>query len=76
MNHVLTPFLRKGPVVFIDDILVYTTTWAQHLQLLKSIFQVLLQNKISIKLSKCSFAQKQLKYLGHIICATGVATDP
>jgi hypothetical protein len=76
MNHILAPLLRKGVVVFIDDILVYSATWAEHLQLLEAVFHLLQQHNIKIKLSKCSFAQKQLKYLGHIISAAGVATDP
>jgi hypothetical protein len=76
MNHILAPLLRKGVVVFIDDILVYSATWAEHLQLLHEVFQLLLQHGIKIKLSKCSFAQKALKYLGHIISAARVATDP
>jgi len=63
-------------VVFIDDILVYSATWAEHLQLLHEVFQLLFQHGIKIKLSKCSFAQKALKYLSHIISAAGVATDP
>lgn len=44
--------------------------------LLKSVFAFLDQHQVKIKLSKCSFAQRQLKYLGHIIRAAGVGTDP
>lgn len=76
MNHILTPLLRKGVVVFIDDILIYSSNWDQHLTLLNSVFQLLAKHQIKIKLSKCSFAQSHLKYLGHIISAAGVATDP
>jgi len=75
MNYVWAPLLRKG-VVFIDDILVYASTWDSHLQILHQVFQLLQQHGIRIKLSKCSFVQQQLKYLGHIISGDGVATDP
>jgi len=40
------------------------------------VFQLLQQHGIRIKLSKCSFAQQQLKYLGHIISSDGIAMDP
>lgn len=40
------------------------------------MFQLLQHHQIKIKLNKCSFAQKQLKYLGHVISDIGVATDP
>ena len=76
MNYILAPLLRKGVVVFIDDILVYASTWDSHLQILHQVFQLLQQHGIRIKLSKCSFVQQQLKYLGHIISGDGVATDP
>jgi hypothetical protein len=46
---------------------------AHHLQ---QVFQLLEQNQLYIKKSKCSFAQTSLEYLGHIISASGVATDP
>lgn len=44
--------------------------------MLHEVFQLLSKHQIKIKLSKCSFAQKQLTYLGHIISGAGVATDP
>ena len=38
MNYILAPLLRKGVVVFIDDILVYASTWDSHLQILQQVF--------------------------------------
>jgi hypothetical protein len=76
MNSVLTPFLRKCVVVFIDDILIYSPTWSEHLQHLQEVFATLDKQQFKVKLSKCSFAQTKLNYLGHVISQEGVATDP
>lgn len=57
MNYILAPLLRKGVVVFIDDILIYTNTWDHHLTILHSVFQLLVQHQIKIKLSKYSSAR-------------------
>jgi hypothetical protein len=40
------------------------------------VFEVLRRNNLYLKLSKCSFAQHSLEYLGHVISVQGVATDP
>lgn len=63
-------------LVFMDDILVYSPSLQEHVQHLTATFQLLQANQLSIKRSKCTFAQPQLEYLGHIISASGVATDP
>lgn len=76
MNSILAPLLRKCVVVFIDDILIYSTTWDQHLVHVRQVFSLLLEHGFKVKLSKCAFAQKQIHYLGHVMSAAGVATDP
>lgn len=76
MNHILAPLLRKCAVVFIDDILIYSKTQEEHLQHVKMVFDLLREHQFKVRLSKCSFAQQQLKYLGHVISGEGVATDP
>jgi hypothetical protein len=76
MNVLLEPLLRKCAVVFIDDILIYSKTWAEHLGHIKDVLSILQANHFHAKLSKCSFAKPQLCYLGHIVSAQGVATDP
>jgi hypothetical protein len=76
MNEVLAPLLRKSVVVFIDDVLIYSKSWEEHLSHITQVFQLFLDNQLYVKLSKCSFARKQLNYLGYVISAQGVATDP
>lgn len=76
MNTIFAPLLRKGVLIFMDDILVYSPTLEQHLILLQQVFQTLKEHKLLLKRSKCFFGQQQLEYLGHIISGEGVATDP
>jgi len=75
MNSTLQPLLRKCVLVFFDDILVYSGSFADHLAHLRAVFQLLSRDQWQVKLSKCTFAQRQIAYLGHIISAEGVATD-
>jgi hypothetical protein len=76
MNSTLSPLLRKCVLVFFDDILVYSATLSEHLVHLRQVSQLLAADKWQVKLSKCIFAQQQLSYLGHIISAAGIGTDP
>lgn len=76
MNTIFRPLLRKCVLVFVNDILIYSPTLDAHLQHLQQVFQILQQHQFFLKRSKCSFAQQTLEYLGHIISAEGVATDP
>lgn len=63
-------------LVFFDDILIYSKSYEEHLVHLKLVFELLMKDQWFIKLSKCSFAQRQIKYLGHVISEQGVGTDP
>lgn len=76
MNQILQPYLRACVLVFLDDILIYSRTLDEHAQHLRVVLKLMHENHLYLKLSKCSFAQHQLEYLGHIISDQGVATDP
>jgi hypothetical protein len=75
MNLIFAALLRKGVIVFMDDILIYSSTLDQHVSLLQQVFEILRKHKFFIKLSKCSFAQQEIEYLGHSISSQGVATE-
>jgi hypothetical protein len=76
MNYILAPLLRKCVVVFIDDILIYSATFEEHVEHVKQVFQLLQHHQFRVKLSKCSFAQQQLRYLGHVLSPNCVSTYP
>ncbi|CAA0836889.1 Uncharacterized mitochondrial protein AtMg00860, partial [Striga hermonthica] len=76
MNSIFKRYLRKFVLVFFDDILVYSKTWADHLEHLRVVLGILEANSFYIKPSKCSFAQEVVEYLGHFIFHDGVKVDP
>ena len=76
MNHVFKPFLRQFVLVFFNDILVYSKSLAEHVIHLKKVPETLAMNQLYAKRSKCMFACKKVEYLGHVITAKGVHTDP
>ncbi|XP_028237026.1 uncharacterized protein LOC114416364 [Glycine soja] len=76
MNLIFRPFLRRFVIVFFDDILIYSSSFDDHLHHLDLTFQVLLDNHFVLKKSKCSFGQSQVEYLGHLVSQRGVEPMP
>ena len=76
MNDVLRPFLRRFVLVFFDDILIYSKTWADHLRYLRAVLSMLRQHHLFVKQAKCAFGVASVSYLGHVISKAGVAMDP
>jgi len=63
-------------LLYLDDVIVFSTTIEQHLQRLELVLDRLRQQNLKIKLSKCCFFQPEVRYLGHVVSSTGVSTDP
>ena len=76
MNNMLRPHLNKFVVVYIDDILIFSKTIEEHQEHVKQVLDLLRENKFHIKLKKCEFEQKEVKFLGHLVGADGVKVDP
>jgi hypothetical protein len=76
MNGVFKEYLDKFVIVFLDDVLIYSRTKKEHEKHLRMVLQVLRENKLYSKLSKCIFYQNNIHYLGRIISADGIAVDP
>ena len=59
----LHPFVRA----YLDDILIHSATWEDHLRHLSRVLQWIRQAGLRIKAQKCNFAVNECKYLGHIV---------
>jgi len=62
--------------VYLDDIIVISRTFNQHLELLAETFRRLRNAHLRLNPDKCRFCFDQLRYLGHIIDREGIRTDP
>jgi hypothetical protein len=71
MNDIMLPFLRRFVLVFVDNILIYNSSWSAHLRHVRT----LQDHQLFLKKSKCTFGQPLVAYLGHVIFEEGVAMD-
>jgi hypothetical protein len=76
MNGVFHKYLDKFVQVFIDNILIYSRMMEEHDEHLRLVLQCLREHKLFGNLSKCSFYQSRIHYLGHIISDEGIVVDP
>ena len=76
MNSIFHPYLKKFVVVYIDDILIFSKTEAEHQAHLRIVLDLLRKEKFYVCESKSMFAQTEVKYLGHIVDSRGIRPDP
>jgi len=76
MQTVLAGLEGKVCFVYIDDILVCSRTFQEHLTHLRAVLQRLRDANLKLKLRKCSFLRPEVHYLGHVISKGGIAPDP
>lgn len=75
MECVLRNLTYKICLIYLDDILVYSRTFKDHLCHLRQVFDRLRHANLKLKPSKCKFACPQVKYLGHVVSPEGIAPD-
>ena len=66
----------KECLIFLDDILIFSETFEEHISRLEAVFSRLKQHGLKLKASKCEFFKTSVRYLGHVVSDTGVETDP
>ncbi|XP_039015947.1 uncharacterized protein LOC120146474 [Hibiscus syriacus] len=67
MNQVFHDYLDKFVVIYLDDIMIFSTSIEEHLEHLRLVLTRLQENRLFVKKEKCVFAQTQVQFLGHII---------
>ena len=67
MRHVLAEFWGKFAIAYLDDIIVFSDTWDNHLLHLALLFERLQIYGLTCSSSKCNFGQTNLPYMGHMV---------
>lgn len=75
MNYVLQEHIGKYVAVYLDDIIIYSKTFEQHVDHIKTIFDALRKAILKIKLKKCYFCFPNINFLGHIVGRHGISVD-
>eukprot|EP01071_Lankesteria_metandrocarpae_P012078 Lankesteria_metandrocarpae@DN5490_c1_g1_i2.p1 len=66
----------RGVGVYIDDIVIYTNTWKEHLALLNDVLDAACKGGVYLKLKKGLYAQQHVKLLGHVVGVNGIKPNP
>jgi len=75
INDVFPDMLNRWVIVYIDDILIYSNSFEEHVQHVRAVLQRLIQHKLYAKAEKCEFHQTSTTFLGYVISREGVAMD-
>ena len=75
MQRVFQPYLDQFVVVFVDDILIYSQSEWEHEYHLRIVLQLLRDHQLYAKFSKCEFWLIEVRFLGHVVSASGVSVD-
>ena len=76
VNDIFWPLLDECVVVYLDDILIYSTDLESHHRYLQQVFDILWREQLYCKKSKCEFLKISVKYLRHVISDQGIQVNP
>ena len=74
MQTILAPYLWIYALVYIDDIVIYSKTFEDHLTHLDSVFKAIGKSRITVSPSKCHLGYQSLKLLGQKVSRLGLST--
>ena len=63
-------------LIYLDDVIIFSTTFKEHLERLEAFFSRLKDHNLNLKASKCEFMKSRVTYLGHVVSENGIETDP
>ena len=76
MDHVLTGLSWEICLYYLDDIIVFSASWEDHLQRLEQVFERLMEAGLTLGASKCKLAARKVEFLGHVVSEEGLQPNP
>jgi len=76
MSSIFQSILYKFCLIYLDDLIIFSKTFHEHLIHIRKVFEILQKNGFRLKPSKCFWAKLIIQYLGHLISEKGVSPDP
>ena len=76
MNRLLGDFAGKICEPYLDDVLIHSKSFDQHLEDLEKVLVRLHENGVKLRAEKCQFAMKEVRYLGRLVSGEGYRPDP
>ncbi|KAL0159211.1 hypothetical protein M9458_042936, partial [Cirrhinus mrigala] len=75
VNDIFRDMLNRWVIVYIDDILIFSNTYLEHIQHVRAVLKRLIHHQLYAKEEKCLFHQEKISFLGYVISPEGVAMD-
>ena len=76
MDHVLGEIKGQYVMVYLDDVIIYSRTFEEHLKHIKEVFKRIQKANLRLKAEKCNFGATELQFLGHLVGKDGIQPDP
>lgn len=74
INLIFNHLIETGDVLcFMDNLLVTTTNFHDHIMVLQHVFEKMVENKLNLRLDKCSFGNREIEYLGYQVTVDGIS---
>ncbi|CAB4418771.1 unnamed protein product [Rhizophagus irregularis] len=75
MDEILKEYIGEFVTVYLDDIMIYSRNFEEHLEHVNRVLNKLKENNMIVKLKKCQFGLRNINFLGHIVGKDGLQPD-
>lgn len=75
MNELFFEYLDNFVIIYLDDILVYSSTKEEHKKHLEIVMEILKKNNLKLKKKKCEFFAEKIEFLGFVVSSKGIHVE-
>ena len=76
MREIFADLMYQGALTFINDIVIYSEKWEQHIKLVNEVLKRLAEHNLKATVGKCHFREKEIKCVGFVVSYKCRKPDP